>query len=57
LERKQTPLPVWRGEGIEAPGGFKPLLELFAPAGISCEFDEKTLQPLAKTLREELKKI
>jgi hypothetical protein len=51
------PLPVWRGEGIEAPGGPKTLPELFQAAGCRFEFSEKTLQPLAKTLLEELQKM
>ena len=38
-------------------GGSKPLPELFQAAGCQFEFSEKTIQPLAKMLREELKKL
>ena len=38
-------------------GGSKPLPELFQAAGCRFEFSEKTLQPLAKIMREELKKL
>jgi oligoendopeptidase F len=38
-------------------GGSKPLPELFAAAGCQFEFSEKTIQPLAKMLREELAKL
>ncbi|HUA38498.1 MAG TPA: M3 family oligoendopeptidase [Candidatus Sulfopaludibacter sp.] len=37
-------------------GGSRPLPELFAAAGCRFEFNEKTIQPLAKMLREELRK-
>jgi oligoendopeptidase F len=37
-------------------GGARPLPELFRAAGCQFEFSEKTLQPLAGMLREELKK-
>jgi oligoendopeptidase F len=38
-------------------GGSRPLPELFSAAGCRFEFSEKTIQPLAKTLREELEKL
>jgi oligoendopeptidase F len=38
-------------------GGSRPLPELFQAAGCRFEFSEKTLQPLAKMLREELQKL
>ena len=38
-------------------GGSRPLPELFSAAGCSFEFSEKTIRPLAKMLREELKKL
>ena len=38
-------------------GGSRPLPELFAAAGCQFEFSEKTIQPLAKMLREELEKL
>jgi oligoendopeptidase F len=38
-------------------GGSRPLPELFQAAGCQFEFSEKTLQPLAKTLRKELAKL
>ncbi|HEY1662514.1 MAG TPA: M3 family oligoendopeptidase [Verrucomicrobiae bacterium] len=38
-------------------GGSRPLPELFAAAGCSFEFSEKTIQPLAKVLRQELGKL
>lgn len=38
-------------------GGSRPLPELFSAAGCRFEFSEKTIQPLAKMLREELKKL
>ena len=38
-------------------GGSRPLPELFSAAGCRFEFYEKTIQPLAKMLREELKKL
>ena len=38
-------------------GGSRPLPELFSAAGCDFEFSEKTIQPLAKMLREELKKL
>jgi oligoendopeptidase F len=38
-------------------GGSRPLPELFAAAGCHFEFSEKTIQPLAKVLREELAKL
>ncbi len=38
-------------------GGSHPLLELFQAAGCKFEFSEKTIQPLAKMLREELEKL
>jgi oligoendopeptidase F len=37
-------------------GGSRPLPELFSAAGCSFEFSAKTIQPLAKMLREELAK-
>ena len=36
--------------------GSRPLPELFAAAGCQFEFSAKTIAPLAKLLREELKK-
>ncbi|HKW28720.1 MAG TPA: M3 family oligoendopeptidase [Verrucomicrobiae bacterium] len=38
-------------------GGSRPLPELFSAAGCRFEFSEKTIQPLAKMLREELAKL
>ncbi|HWZ94941.1 MAG TPA: M3 family oligoendopeptidase [Opitutaceae bacterium] len=38
-------------------GGSRPLPELFSAAGCSFEFSAKTIQPLAKILREELAKL
>jgi oligoendopeptidase F len=38
-------------------GGSKPLPELFQAAGCRFEFSEKTIEPLAKMLREELEKL
>ncbi len=38
-------------------GGSRPLPELFAAAGCQFEFSERTIQPLAKMLREELDKL
>ncbi len=38
-------------------GGSKPLPELFSAAGCTFEFSEKTIQPLANMLRQELKKL
>jgi oligoendopeptidase F len=38
-------------------GGSRPLPELFSAAGCNFEFSEKTISPLAKMLREELKKL
>jgi oligoendopeptidase F len=38
-------------------GGSRPLPELFSAAGGRLEFSEKTIQPLAKMLREELAKL
>ena len=38
-------------------GGSRPLPALFSAAGCQFEFSEKTIQPLAKMLREELKKL
>ena len=38
-------------------GGSRPLPELFAAAGCQFEFSAKTIQPLAKLLREELAKL
>ena len=38
-------------------GGSRPLPELFQAAGCQFEFSEKTIQPLAQMLREELKKL
>jgi oligoendopeptidase F len=38
-------------------GGSRPLPELFAAAGCRFEFSAKTIQPLAKMLREELEKL
>jgi len=38
-------------------GGSRPLPELFAAAGCSFEFSEKTIKPLATVLREELAKL
>jgi hypothetical protein len=61
LEGKRTPrpdpLPAWRGEGIKALGGSRPLPELFTAAGCQLEFSAKTIQPLTKLLREELEKL
>jgi oligoendopeptidase F len=38
-------------------GGSRPLPELFQAAGCKFEFSERTIQPLAKMLREELAKL
>lgn len=38
-------------------GGSRPLPELFSAAGCQLEFSAKTIQPLAKMLREELGKL
>ncbi|MGH7993537.1 MAG: M3 family oligoendopeptidase [Limisphaerales bacterium] len=38
-------------------GGSRPLPELFSAAGCHFEFSEKTIQPLAKMLRDELTKL
>jgi len=38
-------------------GGSRPLPELFQAAGCQFELSEKTIGPLAKVLREELKKL
>ena len=38
-------------------GGSRPLPELFSAAGCKFEFSAKTIQPLTKLLREELKKL
>lgn len=38
-------------------GGSRPLPELFSAAGCQFEFSEETIQPLAKMLREELKRL
>ena len=38
-------------------GGSRPLPELFAAAGCRFEFSEKTIQPLAEMLRDELEKL
>ena len=38
-------------------GGSRPLPELFAAAGCKFEFSAKTIQPLTKLLRDELKKL
>lgn len=38
-------------------GGSRPLPELFSAAGCEFEFSAKTIQPLAKVLREELGKL
>ncbi|HTR40926.1 MAG TPA: M3 family oligoendopeptidase [Pseudomonadales bacterium] len=38
-------------------GGSRPLPELFSAAGCQFEFSAKTIQPLAKVLREELGKL
>ncbi|MGA3266904.1 MAG: M3 family oligoendopeptidase [Verrucomicrobiota bacterium] len=38
-------------------GGSRPLPELFSAAGGKFEFSEKTIQPLAKMMREELAKL
>ncbi len=38
-------------------GGSRPLPELFSAAGCEFEFSAKTIQPLAKMLREELSKL
>ena len=38
-------------------GGSRPLPELFSAAGCSFEFSAKTIQPLAKMLRDELGKL
>ena len=58
---KQTPrpdpLPAARGEGIEAPGGSRPLPELFSAAGCQFEFSSRIIEPLTELLREELEKL
>lgn len=38
-------------------GGSRPLPELFSAAGCQFEFSEKTIAPLAKTMKEELQKL
>ncbi len=38
-------------------GGSRPLPELFQAAGCQFEFSERTIHPLAKMLREELKTL
>jgi oligoendopeptidase F len=38
-------------------GGSRPLPELFSAAGCRFEFSERTIRPLAKMLREELRKL
>ena len=38
-------------------GGSRPLAELFQAAGCQFEFSAKTIQPIAKMLREELEKL
>ena len=38
-------------------GGSRPLPELFSAAGCTFEFSAKTIQPIAKLLREELEKL
>jgi len=38
-------------------GGSRPLPELFSAAGCKFEFSAKTIQPIAKMLREELEKL
>jgi len=38
-------------------GGSRPLPELFQTAGCQFEFSAKTIQPIAKMLREELEKL
>jgi oligoendopeptidase F len=38
-------------------GGSRPLPELFQAAGCKFEFSAKTIQPLAKMMREELAKL
>ena len=38
-------------------GGSRPLPELFQAAGCKFEFSAKTIQPIAKMLREELEKL
>jgi len=38
-------------------GGSRPLPELFQAAGCKFEFSEKTIQPLAKMLQDELQKL
>ena len=38
-------------------GGSRPLPELFSAAGCTFEFSAKTIQPVAKMLREELEKL
>ncbi len=38
-------------------GGSKPLPDLFKAAGCQFEFSDKTIQPLARTMREELVKL
>jgi len=54
---RPDPLPVWRGEGIKALGGSRPLSELFAAAGCPLRFDAATIRPLIQLAREELKKL
>ena len=66
---RQSVLQVWanskrdRAKALDdykkslALGGSRPLPELFAAAGCRFEFSEKTIQPLAKMLNEELKKL
>jgi hypothetical protein len=61
LEGKRTPrpdpLPVWRGEGNKAPGGSRPLPELFAAAGCKFEFSAATIKPLIQLVSAELRKL
>jgi oligoendopeptidase F len=38
-------------------GGSRPLPDLFKAAGCQFEFSAKTIQPIAKMLREELEKL
>jgi oligoendopeptidase F len=45
------------GRGNKTLGGSRPLPELFQAAGCKFEFSERTIQPLAKMLREELEKL
>ena len=42
---------------IDTLGGSRPLSELFQAAGCRFEISERTIQPLAKMMREELEKL